>query len=217
MKPKLAGMILAAVVLLSSGVWAAPAAVGLDRGQTVISYSYSDLNDNFKYNAMGLDTDFSNANQESIYAQTALFEHWLLGIDYVTGDATKKIAGQNMKLEHLHTDFFIQYQFNSYFGLVLGSREYNHKIFVNGIRFMTYDDAFLLYGLTAATRFNDRWNGYVVALNNEVETDLQIGTTYALTDNIFVDLNYKSNVFEEKSLGAKIKTTGAGFGLGFKF
>lgn len=203
------------VVMMSlmNSAYAMPPVIDLSPGESMVGYSFSNLNDNF--NNAGESTDFTNAKQNGFYAETALSNKWNLGVDYATGDANKSVWGQELKLEHEHMDIYVQYKLSSNCKAILGMREYGHNMYINGVQALAYDKKYAIYGLAANTKFNQRWNGYGAVIRNKVETDFQIGTTYALTKDVFLDINYKSNVFEDTSVGnLKLRTTGIGFGVG---
>jgi opacity protein-like surface antigen len=189
-KKVLAGLV--GAMLVSSVGLAAPV-VDLNRGETSIGYNYSSLD--IEING----TPFDTSDSDGFYVEHALNDKVSVGVDHTkTPIEFSGINLGDMKV----TDVYAKYKLNKNIYATLGNRNYNS----DGEK---TDE--ITIGLDGIKQLTEKVNGYAGLKSNDYETELQIGATYALTDVLNLDVNYKHHDYDDG------ESKGFGLGVNYKF
>ncbi|MEG6585329.1 outer membrane beta-barrel protein [Dendrosporobacter sp. 1207_IL3150] len=203
MKKKVLASIIGAMLVSSVG-FAAPV-TNLEAGQTSVGYNYSNLD----FTIDGTKIDSAGAN--GFYVEHAVNKNVIIGLEYNGGDITKTLGGDALKLEDKETDFYVQYKVEKGIRLVLGTRNYDQSLSLNGATVGSYDTNKVLYGVSFDTKLADKLDGYTTLLKTSDETEWRLGATYKVDEQTSIDVNYKNKDFD----GLELK--GVGIGLNYKF
>jgi len=180
MKKMLVGFV--GTMMISSLCLAAAPVTDLNKGETVVGYSFS----NFEVYDIDLDTD-------GFYLEHGIADKFILGVDRNEIENALKI-----------TDIYAKYKLDNNVSLTAGNREYSA---------LGLSESKFTYGIEGSTVLADKIVGYAALKHNNLETEWKLGATYALADQVNLDLNYASKDFD----GTDEKIKGIGFGINYKF
>jgi hypothetical protein len=212
MLKKVCAGLMGIMLMVSTGFAAPP--IDLKQGQSTIGYYHLSLTDHVDLGqTVNLD-----AKDNGMYFQTAVSDKLLVGVEFLSGRASKMVDGANLRLSAKPTDITLEYKINNGVHLILGNRNYDNTMSLNGIQLGHYDVNKLIYGLTGSTKLNDTWSGYFVYKRNDVASDFNIGVYNELSKDMYLDLYYVSDKLKDLSNGVpNIHSTGFGVGVGYKF
>lgn len=144
------------------------------------------------YNHYNLSADGLDINDDSFYAEHAVSDKVILGVEKNTYSA----PGPDFDT----TDIYAHYHLNPQLRLIVGHRNYSDgpdKMF---------------YGVGASTALAPRLDGYASVTASSMATDWQVGAAYKLNSQASLQLGYKS--YKEDGLP---RADGLGFGVNYSF
>jgi opacity protein-like surface antigen len=186
----LAGLV--GAMFVSSVGFAAPV-VDLNKGETSIGYNHSSLDIEIG------GTPYDTSNSDEFYVEHALNDKVSVGVDYTKSPI--EFSGINLG-DMKVTDVYAKYKLDKSLYATLGNRNYDS----NGEK----SDKITI-GLEGFKQLTEKANGYAGMKSNDYETELQIGATYALTDVLNLDVNYKYHDYDDGEM------KGVGVGVNYKF
>lgn len=195
--------VLCASLLLSSVAMAAPV-TNLEKGQVNAGYLYWNPKADFA------SLDLGKAGATGAFVETALSDKVILGIETISGDASKTIGGIKVKIDVEFTDITMQYKVAENVRLIAGTRNYDDTAIVAGTSRNSSSSKFT-YGVSASTDLKAATVGYASVLHNSYGTDWQFGVNQKLDDKLILNVNYRN--YDEDNSSLK----GIGAGLIYKF
>ena len=136
----------------------------------------------------------NSTNNDSFYLENAVSDKFTLGVERNNYSANS--ADWNT------TDVYVQYKIDPNVHLILGDRDYSYDNQSN--------KAF--YGVGVTTNLAPKLDGYASVITNSYTTEWQTGVNYALTNQLALNVNYKSNKDNNYPT-----YNGVGIGLNYKF
>jgi predicted porin len=133
-------------------------------------------------------SDLDGDDVDGFFIENAISQKFTVGLQYKEGD----FGGHE-------TDFYAKRKLPQNVNLLLGMRDYSGA----GNK--------LMLGAEVSTSLADKVTGYAGLKFTNLETELNIGATYALTNQLSFDVNYLNKDYD---FG---KADGLGFGLNYKF
>lgn len=123
---------------------------------------------------------------------------------FIENAASDKI---NVGLQHREgdfdgreTDIYAKYKLPQNVNLALGMRDYSGA----GNK--------LMFGAEVSTDLANKLTGYAGVRFTNLETEVNLGATYALTNQLSLDLNYLNKDYDHGG-----ETDGVGFGINYRF
>lgn len=199
MKKKILATV-AACMAMSSIAMAAPV-TDLQKGQSTAGYLYW----NPKVEIGSYDAGKSNAN--GAYAETALSDKFIVGIETIKGSRNEGIV----HIDTRFTDFTVQYKVDKNFRLIAGNRNYDSNVSVTGVGSASNSENKFIYGIGASTPLGDKTSAYATYLHDSYCDEWQIGVNQDLSKNVFLNVNYRYHDEDNASL------KGIGAGISYKF
>ncbi|TWH46575.1 porin family protein [Sporomusa sp. KB1] len=155
--------------------------------------------------------DIGNSNANGFYAETALTDKVIVGIETMKGDRTKNISGTKVSIDTRFTDFTVQYKIDNNVRLIAGNRNYDTSASVAGYGSASESTNKFIYGIGASTPLGDKTTAYATYLHDSYADDWQIGVNQTLSKNVLLNVNYRYH--DEDYVTLK----GIGAGLIYKF
>jgi len=194
---------LSALTLMTSVAMAAPV-TDLQKGQSVAGYSYW----NTKINVDNY--DFGKINTNGFYAETAIDEKLIVGIETMKGSKSTTISGVAVSADTRFTDVSLKYKLNKNVQLIAGNRSYDTNVSIAGTSASDTTSKFF-YGVGTTTDINKNTTAYASIIHSDIADDWQIGVNHNLSKNVGLNVNYRS--YSEDGFSLK----GLGAGIAYKF
>ena len=136
----------------------------------------------------------NSTNNDSFYLENALSDKFTLGIEHNNYSANPG--------DWNTTDIYLQYKIDPNVRLILGDRDYSYGNQSNKV----------FYGVGVTTNLAPKLDGYASVITNSSTTEWQAGVNYALTNQLGLNVSYKSNKDDHYAT-----YNGVGIGLNYKF
>lgn len=190
---------------LSSSIALAAPITDLQKGNSAAGYLYW----NAGTTVNGIDFGSNGAN--GAYVETAVGDNFVLGIETISGNASKTIGGVTGKIDIRFTDLTMQYKIDNNFRVIVGNRNYDGTVSsTNGYHASTSENKFV-YGLAASAPLSETTSTYATYLHDSYANEWQIGVNQNIGKNMLLNVNYRSH----KEDSAELKGIGAGLVVKF--
>jgi opacity protein-like surface antigen len=203
---------LAVTVALTSSVAMAAPLTDLQKGNSAAGYLY--WNPDITSKAYGHSYDAGNVHANGAYAETAVSDKVIVGIETISGSSNKNISGMNIKEDTRFTDLTVQYKIDNNFRVIAGNRNYDTTASASHGGYSasaSNSENKFIYGIGATTTIGENTAAYATYLHDDYANEWQLGVNQNLSKNITLNLNYRSH--DENSVELK----GIGAGLIYKF
>lgn len=136
-----------------------------------------------------------DTNNDSFYAEGANSDKFTMGVEHNNYSDSGNGSWNT-------TDIYAQYKLDPNFRLILGDRSYDYGD----------ESSKIIYGIGVTTNLGPKMDGYASVIGNSITTEWQAGVKFAVSDNVSVNVGYKSN----KDNGY-LTYDGVGAGINYKF